>query len=126
LAFEEGAGKAKQIFLPWKGFNGSKSELYEVPDEVVEFSLAFHPNGFHLRPGVNKIMGRNAQQVLGQNLDEPSKFVICWTPFDTEDALKISNKIGGTGQAIRIARAHNVPIYNLREKETWERMERFV
>lgn len=126
LAFERGAGNKKQIFLPWKRFNGNESEFCNVPQKVIDFSLDFHPNGAHLRPGVQKIMGRNAQQVLGPDLDEPSKFLICWTPFETEAALELKNKIGGTGQAIRIARAHDIPIYNLREEETWERMERFV
>jgi hypothetical protein len=50
-------------------------------------------------------MARNCQQVLGQNLNLPVDFVVCWT--------KDGGKTGGTGQALRIADDLNIPIYNL-------------
>jgi len=102
-AFEKGAGSKKQIFLPWKGFNRSGSQLFHVPEEVRKFSLKYHPVGDSLGVNVQKIMGRNAQQVLGPNLGRPSKFLLCWTPFDTEEVFEPGSRIGGTGQAIRIA-----------------------
>ena len=43
--------------------------------------------------------------MLGPKLDAPSDFVLCWT----EDG----EASGGTGQAMRIAAAHGVPVYNL-------------
>ncbi len=117
LAFEKGAGNKKQIFLPWKGFNKSTSEHHKLNDELIDFSLGYHPHADSLSDAVKKLMARNAQQVLGPILIQPSKFVICWTPADKE---------GGTGHALRIARDHDISIYNLREEEVWERMERFV
>lgn len=117
LAFEKGAGNKKQIFLPWQGFNGSKSQLHKLTDELIDFSLGYHPRADSLSDAVRKLMARNAQQVLGPILTQPSKFVICWTPADRE---------GGTGHALRIARDHGISVYNLREEEVWERMERFV
>jgi hypothetical protein len=47
--------------------------------------------------------------------------VLCWTPFPTEFAFDPSKRIGGTGQAIRIARHYNIPIYNLCESGTLDR-----
>jgi hypothetical protein len=45
-------------------------------------------------------------QVLGRSGDTPSLFLVCWTPAGTDD--------GGTGYAVRCARAHAVPVYNLK------------
>jgi hypothetical protein len=46
--------------------------------------------------------------VLGADLASPSRFVIAWT----EDG----EAVGGTGQAIRIARAHDIPVLNLHDR----------
>ncbi len=58
-----------------------------------------------------KFHARNVQQVLGKNLDTPTKFVVCWTPDGAEQ--RTSNKTGGTGQAIRVAISNNIPVFNL-------------
>ena len=50
-------------------------------------------------------MSRNSYQVLGDSLDNPSSFLVCWTSDG-----KMS---GGTAQAMRIATDFRVPIYNL-------------
>lgn len=42
---------------------------------------------------------------------QPSSFVLCWTP-DGETHFP-TQFTGGTGQAIRIANAFNIPVYNL-------------
>lgn len=49
--------------------------------------------------------GRNAHQVLGLYLDHPVSMVLCWTPEGKGG--------GGTGQAIRIAEAYGVTVYDM-------------
>ena len=114
--------REKEIYLPWKRFNRNLSPLCEVSKEAIEESLKFHPTADILSDGVRKIMGRNLYQILGQDLQTPSRFVVCWTPFSTEDAFNPRKRIGGTGQALRIARHHTVPIYNLREEGVADRL----
>ena len=123
-AFEKGAdsvGGQKEIYLPWKRFNKNPSSLFEVTPAAIEASLRFHPTA-HLitKHGVRCIMGRNLYQVLGQTMDTPSKFLVTWTPYSTMDALNHGKKIGGTGQAIRIADHYRVPLYNLSEGDDFE------
>lgn len=108
-AFEKGVNYTKEIYLPWKGFNGNDSLKYNLSDESYNIAKNFHPNWSSLSPGAKKLHARNVYQVLGKNLDNPSDFVICWTP-DGKDS-------GGTGQALRIAKHYNVKIYNLFKKE---------
>jgi hypothetical protein len=47
--------------------------------------------------------------ILGKNLDEPVKFVVCWTPG--------GKVVGGTGVAIQIAHKNNIPVINLFKDE---------
>lgn len=58
-------------------------------------------------------MARNIQQILGQNLDIETKFVICWTPDGCKTRGQRTRKTGGTGQAIACASSLNIPIFNL-------------
>jgi hypothetical protein len=102
--FEEFAEK-KEIYLPWREFNGNDSPLYQPIKESMEMAMKYHPNWYRLSVGARKLMARNCQQVLGQNLNLPVDFVVCWT--------KDGGKTGGTGQALRIADDLNIPIYNL-------------
>lgn len=107
-AFERGADQVngqKEIFLPWRGFNGHDSPHHTVGDRAMAFSPQFHPNWEACSDAVKKLMARNAYQILGADLNDPVDFVICWTPNGSGS--------GGTGQAIRIAQALDIPVYDL-------------
>ena len=67
-----------------------------------EIAENFHPNWGRLSQGAQKLQARNSHQVLGQNLETPSSFIVCWT-----EGGKGS---GGTGQAIRIAKHHGIKV----------------
>ena len=103
-AFEQGVLKLKQIFLPWKGFNGNASPLFRIPDQAFTIARKFHPAWKTLKPSARCLLARNVQQVLGADCDDPSRFVVCWT--------KDAKGEGGTGHAIRVARAHNIPVFD--------------
>jgi hypothetical protein len=105
-AFESGA-KEKEIYLPWPGFGGSNSQLYgpnlnrAAAEQLVS---EIHPAWHKLNTTARKLHIRNAFQVLGPQLTEASKFLICWTPEGAE--------VGGTRTAIVIARRYGVPTFN--------------
>jgi hypothetical protein len=107
-AFESGARlatknpNATEIYLPWRGFNENKSPLYHVCEKALEMAAQFHPHWRHLGPVVQKLHARNCYQILGQNLNDPVDFVICWT--------RNGEGGGGTGQALRIASKYRIPI----------------
>lgn len=83
------------------------AEIFRPEDctpEALELSAKFHP-AWHLCTVDDQLKhGRNAMVVLGRDLVTPVRFLTCWTPGGEE--------VGGTGQAIRIARAYDVPIWN--------------
>lgn len=108
-AFEAGCDSAnglKEIFLPWKDFNGHSSQLYtphplafEVIDDWWPGNTTYH--------AARKLWARNFQQILGNDLmnPDPVDFVICWTP---NGMMK-----GGTAKAIVVAKHFDIPVFNL-------------
>lgn len=104
-AFEKGA-EQKVIFLPWDNFNGRKvNEVdYVQPPGNLDLVKQFHPNYLALGRRARALMSRNSYQVLGPDLQSPVEFVLCWT--------KDGKASGGTGQALRIAKAYNIPVFN--------------
>lgn len=112
-AFEKGCDKIcgkKEIYLPWAAFEGSSSPLVVQPGKAFEIAEKFHPYWHNLSQGARKLQARNSHQVLGQDLSTPSRFILCYT--------KNGSGQGGTGQAVRIARAHNIPIFDFGKYKT--------
>lgn len=96
-----------EIYLPWKNFNDNKSPLYNISPEAFEIAKEFHPKWNALSQGARKLHARNVYQVLGLDLKTPVEFVLYWT--------KGGKASGGTGQAMRIAKAYNINMYNVED-----------
>ena len=107
-AFEQGCDSvrgAKEIYLPWRSFNGNRSKLFNIPRETFLIAAELHPAWASLSGGVRRLHARNMLQVLGQDLQTPSEFVVCWTPNGA--------CIGGTATAIKLAQQHDIRVINM-------------
>ena len=72
-------------------------------------------------------MARNAFQVLGPDLRQPSVFVVCWAPESRyDDKGKIMSVNGGTGQAIRIAYDKNIEVFNLNVDKHLQKIQKYI
>lgn len=80
-----------------------------------EHAAKFHPAWERCSPWAQDLHARNSGIMLGENLDSPVDFVVCWT--------KDGKASGGTGQALRIAKEYNIPVYNLYFKDAIKRLE---
>lgn len=126
-AFENGLANAEcnktriqnaaEIYLPWENFEEGtrtwiKAIRKEPQEEAYEIAANFHPSWGRLSFGAKKLHARNVHQVFGYDVTQPyfSEFVICWT--------KNARGGGGTGQAIRIAKEFDVPVYDLANEES--------
>jgi hypothetical protein len=119
----------QEIYLPWNGFNNlkeDKSSGYIVYHDYHADRLAmkYHPIYDRLSGKQRQLMARNGYQVLGKDLQTPSTFIVCWTRDGSVG--KTSRGTGGTGQAIRIAFAHNIPIFNLQMTAHLQRLLDYV
>ena len=103
-AFEAGSQRS-DIYLPWPRFRDHPSPLTHVSNAALAWAAKVHPAWHLLNKHARLLHGRNAYQVLGQNLDTKSEFVICYTPDGRAS--------GGTGTAIRLATSLGIPVYNL-------------
>ena len=114
-----------EIYLPWGTFqHGNRSWINprrtEPQPEAYEIAERYHPAWKYLKPWGKKFHARNVHQVLGYDVTNPvlSVFVACWT--------KDAKGGGGTGQAIRIAKAYDVPVYDFADRiQYWDLLERF-
>lgn len=112
-AFERGcdiANGAKEIWLPWRGFNGSTS-IFVLPQSGPTMMRAWaiaesmHPAWHACSPPARRLHARNVLQILGGDMETPVQRVICWTP----DA----RIVGGTATAIRLAMQYDIEVINL-------------
>ncbi len=110
-AFEEGtvgfSPDRRRIYLPWPGYNNRWNGIVVGNDVALrEIAARYHPNWARCKAGARKLHTRNVAQILGHTQPHVlSQFVLCWT--------ERARGGGGTGQAIRIAKAYGVPVYDL-------------
>jgi len=64
------------------------------------------------------LLARDGHEVLGENLDSPVAFVVCWTPGGGREGR--DPRSGGTGQALRIAAARSLPVFNIANRDDLE------
>lgn len=122
LWFENGVTNGNtEIFLHKKGgiTKIHPSSRYHVNETALKIAKKFHPVWDSLSYTAKLLMGRNCYQVLGENLDDPVIFVLCYTPDGCEDGRYTTRDTGGTGQAIRVASYMGIPIINMANK-LWE------
>lgn len=117
-AFEAGAGKLAEVFLPWKDYEenipvlGEKFIMPTVP--AMEIVAALHPAPERLSMAAVRLHARNCHIILGRCLNDPVDHVVCWTPDEER---------GGTAMGLRVAREHGIPVHNLHEEGARRRWE---
>lgn len=89
-----------------------------------ELAARVHPAWSSCSDRVQVLHARNCHQILGPDLSEPASFVVCWTPDGSLDGA--SREAGGTGQALRVATLHSIPVFNLRRPDHRARVERYL
>lgn len=111
-----------EIYLPWASFEQDNRSpiiprLTEPQEEAFQVAEFYHPRFRYLKYGAKKLIARNSHQIFGPDIGNPIKsdFVVCWT--------KGAKGGGGTGQAIRIASAIGIPVYDLANSNALERLK---
>lgn len=72
---------------------------------ALDHAQQFHPAWEKCSETARGLHARNSLIMLGDDLDLPVSFVVCWTQG--------GGAVGGTGQALRIAEYHAIPVFNL-------------
>lgn len=128
-AFQNGCtrvGGSMELWLPKPPFN-SPTEDFKLPtDYHFDIVSQHHPRWASLKEFIQRLHARNVGQILGTDGQDPSKFVICWTPDGCIDQASRSYVTGGTGTAISIACEYNIPIFNLQRPNELNRLAGFL
>lgn len=114
--------KRAELYVPWPGFNSKLGARLTRPSAIaMDIAAKYHPNWQNLSDAVQKLHARNVHQILGADCESPCTMVVCWTPDGSTGIT--TPRTGGTGQALRIAYDHKIPIFNLARqdhREAWE------
>jgi hypothetical protein len=114
-AFERGAERVQgdvEVYRPDGGWCGLEELTPGGPTEAaLALAKELHPAWGRCSEYVRRLHGRNGHQVLGPALDDPVRFLCCWTPDGSLDGSR--REAGGTGQALRVAVRFGVPVVNL-------------
>ena len=84
--------------------------------EAIQLASTFHPAWEKCNNYARGLHGRNAMIILGENLDQPAKFVLFWSLSETH---------GGTAMGVSIAKANGIATFNFKnftdsEYEAWD------
>lgn len=129
-AFANGAYECApkvEIYLPWGRYNEHRvARLYSPTAAAYTLSGRHHPAWDRLSPEERTLHARNAHIILGPNLDDPVRMVVCWTPDGSLNGR--GPKSGGTGQALRIAvsEAPRAEVFNLAREDHRTRVWKFI
>lgn len=93
-----------ELYLPYATYKGLISQIVPTPGAYA-IAEQFHPRWKACSDHAKALHARNSHIILGRRLDDPVERIICWT--------RDGKASGGTGQGIRIARAHKIPVHNL-------------
>ena len=118
IEFERPVRRTKEIFRPATYTGrlpyGHKVIRGEMRERALEIVAPTHPYWNNLTDEIKELHIRNVFQVLGENLNHPSLFLLCWTADGADGINKLtSSDTGGTGTAIRLANIYEVPVINL-------------
>ena len=117
-AFENGArhsAESPELYLPWADYESRVNARLDFPTErALQIAAEYHPAWHRCSNGARLLHGRNSHIILGADCRTPAQFVIAWT--------KDGQNTGGTGQGLRIAKHHGVPIFNLHDEANQLRM----
>ena len=126
----EGVG-GFEIYIPWNGFNGLWSKMdtgfliatqLKMYFRAQEIAQELHPTWPNCSESAKKLHTRNIFQVLGSDLESPSRFLTCWAkPKGKSEEVE-----GGTNTAVKLAIQHRIPIFNLYHDDVRERAEKAV
>ena len=122
-----GAAGADKAFESGAGIG--RSEIYLAEDatpEAMDIAKRFHPAWDRCSFYAKRLHGRNSFQVLRRSLDQPSSFLVCWTPDGCISHGSRTRQTGGTGTAISIADHYGIPVFNLARPEHFARLTAFV
>ncbi len=103
--YAEAHAQRCRVYLPKPGHKGHRSPYCNPTPLAFQIAAEFHPRWKHLDEYERQLHARNSHIMLGLDCSTPVRFLVCWTQG--------ARVVGGTGQALRIAKGYGIPVVNL-------------
>jgi hypothetical protein len=124
-AFENNS-TLSEVHIPWKKFNNKETKFNKNLPEAADLVKPFHPTFDAMKPAVQAIIARGAHVILGQNLQSPVQFVLCWSADGLENAKDRGIKSGFIGIPIALAATNRIPVFNLKNPDALQRLKNWL
>jgi hypothetical protein len=133
-AFADGAlasGGRVELYLPYADFEDEHWRerdpallrvLPEPSPAAFELAARVHPRWARLSCAERRLRARDCHQVIGPDLASPAALLVCWTAAGSLDGRGEGRE--GTAQALRVAHAREVPVFNLARAGETRRVRR--
>lgn len=109
------------IYIPWELYHPTgvcNKIVGSIESDAIAASV--HPAWGRCSRGAKALHSRNVYQVLGDDLQTPSSFLICWAE-PTKTGVK-----GGTNTAWQLAKKQGIKCFNLYLEEDRQRIEKWL
>ena len=126
---EEAVEKATtkhEVHLPFREFNQKQSKFTYTSDRAMAVAKMFHPTFDTMKKGVQLFLAKNARLVLGDKMNAPALFLLCWTEDGVESVKDRTSRSGFTGHPIAIASALGIPVFNLGKPNAEQRLNMYL
>lgn len=122
----EKATTKNEIHLPWREFGQKQSKFTFTTDRAMAIAKMFHPTFDTMKKSVQLFLAKNARIVMGDKMNSPALFLLCWTEDGVESAKEKTSRSGFTGHPIAIASAVGIPIFNLGNPSAEQRLNLYL
>lgn len=122
----EKAVEKKEVHLPWREFNGKNSPFTFNSDRAFAVAKQFHPTFDGMKKGIQAFLAKNARLILGNKMNSPALFLLCWTEDGVESIRNKTARTGFTGHPIAIASALGIPVFNLGNQDAEQRFNIYL
>lgn len=130
VAFEQGVRRSKgtmEIYLPYRGCCGHTTGIVTPSTQAAGIAKKIRDDWDRLPDIARRFHASFVHQVLGLDLQAPSLFVVCWKDETAPDAPVVrSIATGGTSTAMSVARMYRIPIFNLKEPNAIDDLDRVL
>lgn len=116
----------KEVHLPWKGFNEKESRFTYNSPRAFAIAKMFSPTFDTLKKGVQIFQAKNARLIMGDKMNSPALFLLCWTEDGAESLRERTGRTGFTGHPIAIASGVGIQIFNLAKPDAEQRLKFYV
>ena len=120
-----------ETYLPWKTFNKDNISLTPKmvrPNEDAYHTAAYYHKKFKELPNsARAILARDVHVLLGENVKNPIKLLLCYSSDGAESIKEINFKVTGyIGFSIMICDAMGIPVFNLGKKDAVSRLVEYI